>query len=183
VAAPAPQPAGQSWHGNGGHGHGDRDDRGDRHNDRDRRDDRGRSDRGRYEYDRRVDRGRPGNGNRFYGMHDRGRHEGWYHRGGRMPVEYRVTRYYVPDYRVYHLRQPPRGYRWVRSDNGDFLMVAIATGIIANIILAGNCWVADRRPVAYALPGALFLSPATPAARGKPGSSPRRVATAHNSRM
>jgi Ni/Co efflux regulator RcnB len=138
VAAPAPQPAGQSWHGNGGHGHGDRDDRGDRHNDRDRRDDRGRSDRGRYEYDRRDDRGRHGNGNRFYGMHDRGRHEGWYHRGGRMPVEYRVTRYYVPDYRVYHLRQPPRGYRWVRSDNGDFLMVAIATGIIANIILAGN---------------------------------------------
>lgn len=140
VAAPAPQPVGQSSHGNNGQGHGNKKDRGDRHNDRGRNDDGGRSDRARYDDDWRDDHGSRGvgNGNRFYGMHDRGRHEGWYHRGGRLPAEYRVTRYYVPDYRVYNLREPPRGYRWVRSDNGDFLMVAIATGIIANIILNGN---------------------------------------------
>ena len=131
--APQPQPAGQSWHAqNGQRDHGDR--RGDHDRRGDWRDDnRGRHDnRGRYDkHGRYDDRGR------YYSMHDRGRHEGWYKRGGHMPVEYRTTRYYVNDYRVYHLRQPPRGYRWVRSDNGDFLMVAIATGIIASII-AGN---------------------------------------------
>ena len=135
MATPAlqPQPAGQSSHSQRGQDHGDR------HNDRDRHDDRrdnnhrGRSDnRGRSD-----DHGRYDDRCRYYSMHDRGRHEGWYKRGGHMPVEYRTTRYYVNDYRVYHLRQPPRGYRWVRSDNGDFLMVAIATGIIASI-MAGN---------------------------------------------
>jgi len=56
----------------------------------------------------------------------RGRHYG--HAG------YAPT-YVVNDYGYYGLRQPPRGYHWRRSDTGDFLMVAIATGIIADIIL------------------------------------------------
>jgi Ni/Co efflux regulator RcnB len=134
--APQPQPAGQSWHAQNGQR-----DHGDRRDDHDRRGDwRGEDNRSRSRHD---SRGRPNNHGRYddrgryYSMHDRGRHEGWYKRGGHMPVEYRTTRYYVDDYRVYHLRQPQRGYRWVRSDNGDFLMVAIATGIIASII-AGN---------------------------------------------
>ena len=38
----------------------------------------------------------------------------------------------VNDYRVRHLREPPRGYHWVRENN-DFLLVAIATGIIFDI--------------------------------------------------
>lgn len=41
----------------------------------------------------------------------------------------------VVDYRMHRLRPPPPGYRWVRDDRGDFLMVAIATGIIADLIL------------------------------------------------
>src|SRR5574337_615909 len=65
---------------------------------------------------------------------DRGRHEGWYHRGGYLPVEYR-TRYVVTDWRRDRLREPPRGYRWVRSDSGDFLLVAITTGVIVDLIL------------------------------------------------
>ena len=77
-------------------------------------------------------------GGGYRGMHDRGRHEGWYRRGGRMPAEYRSRQYEVTDWRADHLRQPPRGYRWVRSDNGDFLMVAVTTGIIASILLAGH---------------------------------------------
>lgn len=52
-----------------------------------------------------------------------------YHR-----VNYGPT-YVVNDYRPYGLRAPPRGYYWRRSDAGDFLLVAVATGIIADLIL------------------------------------------------
>ena len=71
----------------------------------------------------------------YNGMHDRGRHEGWYRRGGRLPPEYRGPHYVVTDWRHAHLREPPRGYEWVRSDNGDFLLVAVATGIITDTLL------------------------------------------------
>lgn len=70
----------------------------------------------------------------YNGMHDRGRHEGWYKRGGHVPSEYRRGGYVVTDWRARRLREPPRGYEYVRSDNGDFLMVAVATGVIASII-------------------------------------------------
>ncbi len=43
--------------------------------------------------------------------------------------------YVVNDYRGYGLRAPPRGYYWRRSDVGDYLLVAAATGIIADLIL------------------------------------------------
>lgn len=41
----------------------------------------------------------------------------------------------VNDYSRYHVRHPPRGYHWVRDDRGNLLMVAIATGIIADLLL------------------------------------------------
>jgi len=78
--------------------------------------------------------GNHGHGKSYSGMYDRGRHEGWYKRGGHVPVEYRGGSYVVTDWRSHHLRQPPRGYRYVRSDNGDFLLVAVTTGIIASIL-------------------------------------------------
>lgn len=37
------------------------------------------------------------------------------------------------DYREYHLRHPPRGYEW-RETNGRYILVAVATGLIASII-------------------------------------------------
>ncbi|MDB5707680.1 MAG: putative rane protein [Sphingomonas bacterium] len=45
-------------------------------------------------------------------------------------------RYVVNDWRTRGLRQPPRGYQWVRENNnsGDFLLVAAATGLIASIL-------------------------------------------------
>jgi Ni/Co efflux regulator RcnB len=69
-----------------------------------------------------------------------GKHKGWkqhrdYHRGERIEVVYLEPRYYVEDYHHYHLRQPPRGHRWVRTDDGRFILVAVATGIIADILL------------------------------------------------
>jgi Ni/Co efflux regulator RcnB len=69
-----------------------------------------------------------------HGMYDRGRSEGWYKKGGHVPTEYRGGSYAVTDWRGQHLRQPPRGYHYVRSDNGDFLLVAITTGVIASIL-------------------------------------------------
>lgn len=38
------------------------------------------------------------------------------------------------DYRERHLRQPPRGYEW-REVNGSLILGAIATGVIADILL------------------------------------------------
>ena len=55
-------------------------------------------------------------------------------RGDRLPDQYRQDRYYVNDWRQYGLNRPPRGYRWVRDDNNNFFLAAIATGIISTII-------------------------------------------------
>jgi Ni/Co efflux regulator RcnB len=49
---------------------------------------------------------------------------------------YYEDRYQEVDYRSHdNLRPPPRGYHWVRSDGGDYLLAAIAGGLIAAVIL------------------------------------------------
>ena len=53
--------------------------------------------------------------------------------GQRMPVQYRDSRYVVSDYGRYGLRQPPRGYHYVRSGN-DVVLTAVATGLITAVI-------------------------------------------------
>ncbi len=64
--------------------------------------------------------------------HDQGRHNGW-RRGGRVDRNewYQGQRM---DYRRYHLRQPPRGYEW-REVNGDYVLAAIASGLIYDMML------------------------------------------------
>ena len=57
-----------------------------------------------------------------------------FRRGGRLPSEYRNRQYVVNDWRGHHLSAPPRGYNWVQT-GGDYVLVAIATGIIAQILL------------------------------------------------
>jgi Ni/Co efflux regulator RcnB len=52
------------------------------------------------------------------------RHEDW-ERGVRV------------DYRHYHLRQPPRGYEW-REVDGNYVLAAVATGVIASVIVAAS---------------------------------------------
>ncbi|KGU52643.1 hypothetical protein NY99_18055 [Xanthomonas phaseoli pv. phaseoli] len=81
--------------------------------------------------DRRYDR------NRVY-VYDRPA----YYRAGPPPRPYwaRGQRYHGPvyvvnDYDRYDLRRPPYGYRWQRDDRGNLLLVAIATGIIADLVL------------------------------------------------
>jgi len=60
-----------------------------------------------------------------------------YYRGQRMPLEYRSHQYVVDDWRGHHLSAPPRGYHWVQS-GGDYVLVAIATGVILQLLLNGN---------------------------------------------
>jgi len=58
-----------------------------------------------------------------------------YHRGDRLPREEHTKRYVVKNWRGHHLKAPPHGYHWVQSGN-DYVLAAIATGIIADIVLA-----------------------------------------------
>jgi len=57
-----------------------------------------------------------------------------YYRGQRYPSEYRGHQYVVEDWRGHHLRPPPRGYHWVQN-GGDYLLVAIASGVILDLLL------------------------------------------------
>jgi Ni/Co efflux regulator RcnB len=41
------------------------------------------------------------------------------------------------DYRHYHLSAPPRGYEW-RSVDGNYVLAAVATGVIASAIVAST---------------------------------------------
>jgi Ni/Co efflux regulator RcnB len=50
-----------------------------------------------------------------------------YYNGRYREVDYR-------DYRHHRLSAPPRGYHYVQSDNGEIILAAIATGLIAAII-------------------------------------------------
>ena len=54
--------------------------------------------------------------------------------GGRLPPAYRTRHYVVDDWRAHRLTPPPRGYHWVQV-GADYVLVAIATGIILQIIL------------------------------------------------
>ncbi len=62
-------------------------------------------------------------------------HAGYWRRGAYVPPPYR--RLYVQDWGYYGLRPPPPGYRWVYAD-GNFVLMALATGLIANAILAAH---------------------------------------------
>ncbi|KAF1019301.1 MAG: hypothetical protein GAK30_03202 [Paracidovorax wautersii] len=60
-----------------------------------------------------------------------------FNRGDRLPDTYRGHQYVVDDWRGHGLRPPPRGHRWVQV-GGEYVLVAIATGVIASIILNGQ---------------------------------------------
>lgn len=138
-------------------GHGEHDRGGQSHSQRDHRQDRRHVERGHVDYRRqghnynRHDNRRYGHDrdyrydSRRYGYHRDYRHD--YRRPNYRPgyPHYRQTRwvrghryhgptYVVGNYGYYQLRQPPRGYHWVRANN-DFLLVAITTGIILDLAL------------------------------------------------
>jgi Ni/Co efflux regulator RcnB len=109
----------------------DRYDRGGRYDsDRD-----GRSDAREWNRDRDRD-GRPDQYDRYDNRRD-GRHDGyrgnrW--RQGQVYPYWRQRGYVIEDYRAYRLPPPRHGYRYYRSDNGDVVLAAIASGVIAAII-------------------------------------------------
>jgi len=57
-----------------------------------------------------------------------------FQRGDRLPSEYRNRQYVVDDWRGHHLSAPPRGYHWVQT-GGDYVLVAITTGVILQLLL------------------------------------------------
>jgi Ni/Co efflux regulator RcnB len=106
-----------------------------RDNDRNRRDD----SRQQYRNDRNDRNDNRGNGNNYGHDQRNGRGAGpdhSFYRGDRLPPQYRSRQYVVEDWRGHRLSAPPRGYQWVQNGN-DYILVAIATGVILNLLL-GN---------------------------------------------
>ena len=63
------------------------------------------------------------------------RHDDW-HKGSRLaPADW--NRGDRVDYHQYHLAPPPRGYEWRRVD-GNYVMAAAATGIVASLVVAST---------------------------------------------
>ena len=94
---------------------------------------------GRYErWERRADRNYR-DGGRYtrreqYNDYRRGqRYQSRYYRGAVLPYNYRRN-WYVSDYRRHGWRAPPRGYGYYRTDTGDIVVAAIATGVILSLL-------------------------------------------------
>lgn len=105
---------------------------GPRHADkRDHRDDRGHNHRADRRDDRSFERAQERRNDRQDYYNARGPE---FRRGGHIPREYRNRQYVVTDYRAYRLSPPPRGQQWVQVGS-DYVLIAIATGVIASIIL------------------------------------------------
>lgn len=95
----------------------------DRHNDRG------------WERDHRRDDRRDYRGDRGHEYRGAGPDHRWV-KGYRVPPQYRGPQYVVQDWRGHRLSAPPRGYHWVQY-GGDYMLVAIASGVIAQLILGG----------------------------------------------
>lgn len=93
----------------------------------------------------RVDRDRDGDGirnnrdpnpnnarNPAFRNDNRGHHR--WTRGERLDRRWHNRSYVVNDYRRYGWRAPPRGYAYYRTDTGDVVLAAVATGIISSVI-------------------------------------------------
>lgn len=57
-----------------------------------------------------------------------------FRRGGYIPYEYRARQYWVNDWHGHGLSAPPYGHHWVQV-GPDYALIAIATGLIAYLIV------------------------------------------------
>jgi Ni/Co efflux regulator RcnB len=80
--------------------------------------------------------GRPDQRDRYDNRRDRYVGHQRYARGQRFD-HYRSRSYIVSDYRRRGWAPPPRGYAYYRTDSGDVVMAALASGIIASVIADG----------------------------------------------
>lgn len=105
------------------------------------RNDQGRHDNGRHDNGRHDQRG----DNNGYERHatkrykapnryqpPRGYQARQWHRGDKLPANYRGRGYQV-DYRHYGLNAPPRGYQYVRVNN-DVVLAGVSSGVVASVI-------------------------------------------------
>lgn len=67
------------------------------------------------------------------GQRDQYRDQRRYYRGATLPYEHR-SRWYVRDYHRYGYGPPPRGYGYYRTDTGDVVIAALATGVILSLL-------------------------------------------------
>ncbi|MBD8872212.1 RcnB family protein [Rhodanobacter sp. DHB23] len=88
-------------------------------------------DRGHDRHDWQDRHGRGHHDDRRYVVVPRHGHDRHWERGHR----YGGPIYVVQDYGRYRLRPPPHGYGWVRAENNDYLLVALATGIILDVAM------------------------------------------------
>lgn len=63
------------------------------------------------------------------------RHDDW-RKGGRISHD-DWNRGQQIDYRRYHLNAPPHGYQW-RQVDGNYVLAAVATGVIASVVVAST---------------------------------------------
>jgi Ni/Co efflux regulator RcnB len=63
------------------------------------------------------------------------KHDEW-HKGAKISHD-DWARGEVVDYKTYHLKAPPRGYEW-REVDGNYVLAAVATGVIASAIVAAS---------------------------------------------
>lgn len=107
----------------------------------DRQDHRNRPNYGGRDAEHRDYRHRQGHGGRDFDRHDvrRDGHYGargpQFYRGGRIPAEYRNRQYVVTNWQPHHLSAPPRNHQWVQV-GADYALIAIATGVIAQLVLS-----------------------------------------------
>lgn len=62
-------------------------------------------------------------------------HRAHLRRGGTLPAAYRAHPAVVHDWHRHHLAAPPRGHQWVQV-NGDYALIAIASGLIASVLFS-----------------------------------------------
>jgi Ni/Co efflux regulator RcnB len=94
-----------------------------------------RADRNRYDGGRYTNRERY-NDNRRYARDQRRDYrqdQRRYYRGGTLPYQYR-SNWYIRDYNRYGYAPPPRGYGYYRTDTGDIVVAALATGLIISLL-------------------------------------------------
>ncbi len=83
----------------------------------------------------------PARGPHDAGMADGPRHDGnWragaqWARGDHAPDTYRHDDHVVADWQQRNLRAPAPGYSWVRNDNGQYAMVDLNSGLVADVVL------------------------------------------------
>ncbi len=90
-----------------------------------------RSDHNRYDGGRYTNRERYNDYRR--GQRDQYRDHRRYYRGATLPYQYR-SNWYVRDYNRYGYAPPPRGYGYYRTDTGDVVLAALATGVIVSLL-------------------------------------------------